>query len=173
MIIRVRSNSGIWRLNITSPTSTITTQTILDAIAQTRPHVVYEAPLSLDPRCMDHIDTNHPLCEQHGLANIMRDGLMIYCKVDASTCAENTAGGDGSATGADLTAAAATANTKPAPPSSSSNTKRVIDKDGCIKLIHTNDESNTNPGRNWSQNNCWPHSKANWPISNCLNIARY
>jgi len=146
MIIRVRTNIGIWRVTITStPTSSITTQTILDGIAQTRPHVVYEAPLSLDPKCSEPIDASKPLCEQHGLQN-MRDGLMIYCKVDASTCAENTAGnnktedGANSANDAIMSAAASDNNNNKQP----SNTKRIIDKDGCIKLIHTNDESTNN-----------------------------
>ncbi|KAL7459186.1 hypothetical protein ACHAWC_011685 [Mediolabrus comicus] len=140
MILRVRTNIGIWRVTITSPTSTITTQTILDAIAQTRPHVVYESPLSLDPKCSEPIDTSRPLCEQNGLAN-MRDGTMIYCKVDASTCAENTAGTGVAAADMNSNATSDADNNKP---TSSANTKRIIDKDGSIKLIHTNDESDTN-----------------------------
>lgn len=146
MIIRVRTNIGIWRVNIKSPTSSVTTQTILDEIAQTRPHVLYEAPLSLDPKCSQPIDTSRPLCEQRGLQ--MTDGLMIYCKVDASTCAENTVGNktDGGSSSANdgAMSAAATDNNNKQPSSSSAYTKRIIDKDGRIKLIHTNDESNTN-----------------------------
>eukprot|EP00577_Skeletonema_sp_RCC1716_P011235 CAMPEP_0113388852 /NCGR_PEP_ID=MMETSP0013_2-20120614/9305_1 /TAXON_ID=2843 ORGANISM="Skeletonema costatum, Strain 1716" /NCGR_SAMPLE_ID=MMETSP0013_2 /ASSEMBLY_ACC=CAM_ASM_000158 /LENGTH=511 /DNA_ID=CAMNT_0000271871 /DNA_START=97 /DNA_END=1632 /DNA_ORIENTATION=+ /assembly_acc=CAM_ASM_000158 len=143
MIIRVRTNIGIWRVTITSPPSSITTQTILDTIAQTRPHVVYEAPLSLDPKCSEPIDTSRPLCEQHGVQ--MRDGLMIYCKVDSSTCAENTVGnnngGNTNDTNMSTTAAASE-------PSSSTITKRIIAKDGTIKLIHTTD---TDPSNNKSE----------------------
>mmetsp|Transcript_10095 Transcript_10095/g.16654 ORF Transcript_10095/g.16654 Transcript_10095/m.16654 type:complete len:508 (-) Transcript_10095:12-1535(-) len=136
MIIRVRTNIGIWRVTIASPPSSITTQTILDTIAQTRPHVVYESPLSLDPKCSEPIDTSRPLCEQRGVQ--MRDGLMIYCKVDASTCAENTVGNTKSNNTSTTTSGGDEL------PSSSANTKRIIDKDGCIKLIHTTDESNPN-----------------------------
>lgn len=68
----------------------------------------------------------------------MRDGLMIYCKVDASTCAENTVGNTKSNNTSTTTSGGDEL------PSSSTNTKRIIDKDGCIKLIHTTDESNPN-----------------------------
>jgi len=68
----------------------------------------------------------------------MRDGLMIYCKVDASTCAENTVGNTKSNNTSSTTSGGDEL------PSSSANTKRIIDKDGCIKLIHTTDESNPN-----------------------------
>lgn len=148
MIIRVRTNIGIWRVTITStPSSSITVQTILDTIAETRPHVVYEASLCLDPKCSEPIDTTKPLAEQQQPQVQMRDGLMIYCKVDASTCAENTVGSsskdyssDNDATMSD--AAGAGGGDQPQPSSSSSaNTKRIIDKDGCIKLIHTNETS--------------------------------
>mmetsp|Transcript_16716 Transcript_16716/g.26034 ORF Transcript_16716/g.26034 Transcript_16716/m.26034 type:complete len:513 (+) Transcript_16716:224-1762(+) len=137
MIIRVRTNIGIWRVTIPTPSSTITTQTILDTIAQTRPHVIYEAPLSLDPKCSTPLDTSIPLCEQHGVQ--LRDGLMLYCKVDASTCAENTVGAGG---GDNASATAASGGAEPS--SSSTITKRIIDKDGSIKLIHTNTSSNSN-----------------------------
>ena len=66
---------------------------------------------------------------------------MLYCKVDASTCAENTASSnDGGATVNG--SAASLGGGEPA--TSSANTKRIIDKDGSIKLIHTNDETNPN-----------------------------
>ena len=126
MIIRVRTNIGIWRVTITStPSSSITVQTILDTIAETRPHVVYEASLCLDPKCSEPIDTTKPLAEQQQPQVQMRDGLMIYCKVDASTCAENTVGSsskdyssDNDATMSD--AAGAGAGDQPQPSSSSS-----------------------------------------------------
>ena len=72
----------------------------------------------------------------------MRDGLMIYCKVDASTCAENTVGGGASANTSAATATSGGADNDKS--STTANTKRIIDKDGCIKLIH--DESN-NPNK--------------------------
>jgi nuclear protein localization family protein 4 len=40
MIIRVRTNIGVWRVD--NLEASATTQDVLDGIAATRPHVVYE-----------------------------------------------------------------------------------------------------------------------------------
>ena len=48
MIIRIRTNVGVWRVEDLDADSA-TTQDVLDGIAKTRPHVVYEkvnAPLT-------------------------------------------------------------------------------------------------------------------------------
>lgn len=58
-------------------------------------------------------------------------GSMIYCVVDGSTCAENTKG-DESAAAASAPDSAAAAGA----PTGGGLTKRIIDKDGSIKLIH-------------------------------------
>ena len=63
---------------------------------------------------------------------------MIHCRVDASTCAENIvdASAASSSTSRD-------SETKPevGTTSGSSNTKRIIDKDGSIKLVHAEPSS--------------------------------
>eukprot|EP00571_Detonula_confervacea_P008544 CAMPEP_0172315746 /NCGR_PEP_ID=MMETSP1058-20130122/26143_1 /TAXON_ID=83371 /ORGANISM="Detonula confervacea, Strain CCMP 353" /LENGTH=515 /DNA_ID=CAMNT_0013029899 /DNA_START=34 /DNA_END=1581 /DNA_ORIENTATION=+ len=129
MIIRVRTNIGVWRIEDLDA-STSTTADILAGIAKTRPHVVYEKALSSDPRCDNPLDSTQPLSSQ-GLGH----GGMIHCRVDASTCAENTV--DGSSSAAADGGAMDTGNkNEGAAASSGGNTKRIIDKDGSIKLVH-------------------------------------
>jgi len=124
MIIRLRTNIGVWRVEDLDAT-TSTTADILSGIAKTRPHVIYEKPLSIDPKCDTQLDTTKTLAEQ-GLGH----GSMIYCKVDASSCAENTVAA-GSADGMDVES-----SDNSGAVSSGGNTKRIIDKDGSIKLVH-------------------------------------
>ena len=126
MIVRVRTNIGVWRVEDLDAT-TSTSADILSSIAKTRPHVVYEKTLSLDPKCDTQLDTTKTLAEQ-GLGH----GSMIYCKVDASSCAENTVAA-ASADGMDVESSD---NSGGAAVSSGGNTKRIIDKDGSIKLVH-------------------------------------
>ena len=124
MIIRLRTNIGVWRVEDLDAT-TSTSADILSGIAKTRPHVIYEKPLSLDPKCDTQLDTTKTLAEQ-GLGH----GSMIYCKVDAASCAENTVA---SADGMDVESSD---NKDSSAVSSGGNTKRIIDKDGSIKLVH-------------------------------------
>lgn len=111
--------------------STATTADVLAGIAKTRPHVVYEKPLSTDPRCEAPLNATKPLSAQ-GLGH----GSMIHCRVDASTCAENTV--EGSAGAASTAADGGGADTSDGAPSAAGggNTKRIIDKDGSIKLVY-------------------------------------
>ena len=134
MIVRVRTNIGVWRIEDLDAT-TSTSADILSGIAKTRPHVIYEKPLSLDPKCDTQLDTTKTLAEQ-GLGH----GSMIYCKVDASSCAENTVAA--SADGMDVES-----SDNSGAVSSGGNTKRIIDKDGSIKLVHAEGPSqNTDKG---------------------------
>mmetsp|Transcript_15663 Transcript_15663/g.33071 ORF Transcript_15663/g.33071 Transcript_15663/m.33071 type:complete len:504 (+) Transcript_15663:63-1574(+) len=128
MIIRVRTNIGVWRVE-NLDASTATTADVLAGIAKTRPHVVYEKPLSTDPRCDNHLDASAPLSSQ-GLGH----GSMIHCRVDASTCAENTVAEAGSpaAGGAGDT----DMKTEGGGVVTGGTTKRIVDKDGSIKLVH-------------------------------------
>jgi nuclear protein localization family protein 4 len=130
MIIRIRTNMGQWRVEVPA---TANPSDILSAIATTRPHVVYERPLSLDPACNTPLDTNATL-ESQGVHH----GGMIYCKVDGSTCAENTKGdntnGSASLEATDSAAGGGTTTT----------TKRIIAPDGSIKLIHSSEPSSNN-----------------------------
>lgn len=132
MIIRIRTNIGVWRVEDLDA-STATTADILAGIAKTRPHVVYEKPLSSDPRCENPLDTSKPLSSQ-GLGH----GSMIHCKVDASSCVENTIVDGSSSTVAASSADGSTAmdTTTKTEQQRGGNTKRIIDKDGSIKLVH-------------------------------------
>ena len=121
MIIRVRSNVGVWRIEGLDQ-ATSTGETILAEIAKTRPHVSYEKPLSRDPACQEPLDLGINLT-----SNGLKHGAMIHCRVDPSTCATSDA---------PLTAAAAgEIEAGTGVPQDSSNMKRIIDKDGQIKLV--------------------------------------
>jgi len=123
MIIRVRSNVGVWRIEV-SDQVTSTGETILEEIAKTRPHVSYEKSLSRDPACQQPIDLGMSLTSQS-----LKHGAMIHCRVDPSTCATadaplSTARENEGGTGV---------------PQDSSNMKRIIDKDGQIRLVPSNE----------------------------------
>eukprot|EP00561_Arcocellulus_cornucervis_P013869 CAMPEP_0185805270 /NCGR_PEP_ID=MMETSP1322-20130828/3758_1 /TAXON_ID=265543 /ORGANISM="Minutocellus polymorphus, Strain RCC2270" /LENGTH=72 /DNA_ID=CAMNT_0028501301 /DNA_START=56 /DNA_END=270 /DNA_ORIENTATION=+ len=49
MLIRVRTNAGLWR--VPDLTSTSTVSDLLSAISATRPMVEYTTPLCSDPGC--------------------------------------------------------------------------------------------------------------------------
>ena len=119
MIIRVRSNVGVWRVEGLDE-ATSTGETILAEITKTRPHVSYEKPLSRDPACQQPLDLGASLKSQN-----LRHGSMIHCRVDSSTCATAEA----------PIAAAGENESGPSVPKDSSNMKRIIDKDGQIKLV--------------------------------------
>ncbi|KAL7441112.1 hypothetical protein ACHAXH_008473 [Discostella pseudostelligera] len=147
MILRIRTNMGVWRVDL-PPTAHV--HDILSKIAETRPHVVYETPLSFDPKCEVPLDTSKILSEQGGGG--LQNGSMIYCRVDASTCAENTvgsarAGGGGNGgdammaevNGSAMETGAAAGNATAT--GGGGITKRIIDKDGSIKLIHADGQA--------------------------------
>ena len=117
---------GQWRVEV-PPSSTPTD--ILTAIAQTRPHVVYETPLSSDPPCQNPLVPHSTLESQE-----VSHGPMIYWKMDGSTCAENKV--EEPAAVAAASAATASGGAGIASPTKNGLTKRIIDKDGSIKLVH-------------------------------------
>ena len=123
MLLRIRSNVGVWRVDGLDE-GTATVADILAGVAAARPHVVYEKPFSFDPPCNEHIDTTKTLSEQG-----LKHGAMVHCRVDASTCV-------------DVTAKPAADEQQPEAAEqqqkqSSSNMRRVIDKNGSIKLVHS------------------------------------
>ena len=134
MIIRVRTNIGVWRVE-NLDAATATTAHVLAGIAATRPHVVYERPLCTDARCELPLDEGLTLSSQ-GFGH----GSMLHCRVDASTCAENTAaiaGGDDVSMTNNVDGKISTGGKSAG--SSSNNggiMKRVIGKDGSIQLVH-------------------------------------
>jgi nuclear protein localization family protein 4 len=136
MIIRVRTNIGVWRVEDLDP-ATATPSDVIAGIAATRPHVVYETPLSSDPRCDVPLDASTPLSSQ-GFGH----GSMVHCRVDPSTCAENTvvassAAGAAAVGGADVSMTDADRKSEGGGGGGGGGiTKRVIGKDGSIRLVH-------------------------------------
>ena len=131
MLLRVRSNVGVWRVeNLDESTATVSD--VLEGIAKSRPHVVYEKPLSFDPGCQEPLNTTQTLTEQK-----LRHGSMVHCRVDATTCAEfrpvTEDDGDNVPSG--------TKKSTTAHESTPAGVlmKRVVDKDGAIKLVPSTD----------------------------------
>jgi hypothetical protein len=140
MLIRVRNNTGLWRVELSGTIqSSATIQDVLDAIQVNRPHVFYTKSLSFDPACKRPIDTHRTLAEQ-GISH----GSMIYCEVDATTTLDitapvNAATAEDTKEGGGSLNVVAQSETKKA----SAHMKRVIGSDGTIQLVPTND-INTN-----------------------------
>jgi len=127
MLIRVRSNVGVWRVDgLDEKLSTL--EAVMQKIAETRPHVVYTQPLSADPACSQPFDVSQPL---HALG--LRQGSMVHCRVDPSTCADQTMA-DVQMDGEDVAMTAVGDGEK-------QHMRRVIGKDGSIKLVPTNETS--------------------------------
>lgn len=121
MLLRVRSNVGVWRVeNLDEGTATVAD--VLAGIAASRPHVVYEKLLAMDPACNQPLDTSKTLSEQG-----LRHGSMVHCRVDPSTCVDITTKAQSKDGEQEVEIQ------QPA----TSNMRRVIDKDGTIKLVHS------------------------------------
>jgi len=128
MIVRVRSNVGVWRVEGLDPSST--GEDILGRISSTRPHVTYEAPPSSDPACKHPLDLSMTLTSLN-----LKHGSMIYCRVDPSSCADaSVAVADGCGAEQQETASSTAQDAN-----ITVNMKRVIDKDGQIKLVPSNE----------------------------------
>ena len=132
MLLRVRSNVGVWRVEGLDE-ATATVEDLKRGIAMTRPHVVYTQDFSADPGGKQLIDVNQTL-KQQGLA---QNGTMVHCRVDPSTCVETLPSGtsaagvgtSSSSLGNSVSASATTSTTAPM--------RRIIDKDGRIRLVHS------------------------------------
>eukprot|EP00529_Nitzschia_sp_RCC80_P023210 CAMPEP_0113459604 /NCGR_PEP_ID=MMETSP0014_2-20120614/10540_1 /TAXON_ID=2857 /ORGANISM="Nitzschia sp." /LENGTH=475 /DNA_ID=CAMNT_0000351197 /DNA_START=15 /DNA_END=1442 /DNA_ORIENTATION=- /assembly_acc=CAM_ASM_000159 len=140
MILRVRSNVGVWRVDGLSRTST--GQDVINGIAKTRPHVEYEKPLSLDPASQQLLDLSASL-ESQNLAH----GSMIYCRVDPASCADATVSAAGGGAAASPSAAGEDGTGDNAWTNNTSNMKRIIDKDGSIKLVPSAEVRNAGEDR--------------------------
>jgi nuclear protein localization protein 4 homolog len=131
MIIRVRSNVGIWRVTVPDGA---TPEDVLMSIQQSRPHVVYETPLCSDPACQIPLDGNQSLVNQR-----LSHGSMIHCKVDPSTCTDVSSATSNGAAGAAASDSGVAQEDSSNSSSNNANTnvhmKRVIDADGRIKLV--------------------------------------
>jgi nuclear protein localization protein 4 homolog len=128
MLLRVRSNVGVWRVEVADQIALV--QDILMGIQESRPHVVYEKPLSADPACLQPLDATVPLVAQ-GITH----GSMIHCRVDPATTVDVTV----------ASVAAGTSETEESDaielPTKYTNMRRVIAKDGTIKLVPSGETS--------------------------------
>jgi nuclear protein localization family protein 4 len=134
---------GVWRIDGLDA-ATATVEDVLNGIAQTRPHVDYEKPLCKDPGCQTPLDKTKPLKDQN-----LQHGSMVHCRVDPASCADISAAtmnSEDTDTTATTTATVTTNSTAAEGGGDSSqqqtvqsNMKRIIDKDGSIKLVPTNE----------------------------------
>ena len=134
MILRIRSNVGVWRVEV--PNSTVTVADVYAEIQKTRPHVVYEQPLSRDPACRDPLRDNLSLLEQ-GLT--LQNGTMIHCRVDPATTVDVVAAKAAVATDQVDAPEAATPASGGNAPQQQQHMRRVIGKDGSIQLVPTSE----------------------------------
>lgn len=142
MLIRVRSNVGVWRVDGLDE-ATATVNDVKRGIAKTRPHVVFTQELSADPSGTQLVEEGRTLKEQ-GLA---QHGNMLHCRVDPSTCVEAFATAASQDNGADATMKdLGQISTQPSTGASVGNMRRVIDKDGRIRMVPTS-EAPSGPDR--------------------------
>lgn len=130
MLIRVRTNVGVWRIDNLDDTLS-QTKHVLEGIKKVRPNVVIEKPLSFDPGCGNLIDDEQTLRAQN-----LFHGAMIHCRVDPATCVEATAAFDTSNSESSASAPNGSSG------STSNNMHRVIAKDGSIKLVPKEHDTN-------------------------------
>lgn len=131
MLIRVRSNVGVWRIEGLDDSATV--GDVLAGIARTRPHVVYTAPLSSDPACRHELPPGVPLRNQ-GIGH----GSMIHCRVDPATTVDVSAPPPSSSS-AMMDEDGGGGNKAETAKKPNSNMRRVIGKDGQIQLVPTSE----------------------------------
>lgn len=135
MLVRVRSNMGVWRVQV-ADAATATVADVLAGIRESRPNVVYEKPLSADPACLVPLDPHTSLAAQ----GILQNGAMVHCRVDPATTVDVTVVAAFSAAENDGTTEGTTTTTSTT--TTTNNMRRVIDKDGTIKLVPSSETVN-------------------------------
>lgn len=154
MIVRVRTNVGLWRVDGLDEKSA-TVNDLMRRISDTRPHLVYEKSFSLDPSGQQPLNVHKTLASQ-GLGH----GSMVYTRVDPTTAIDvvdinvndtnginhHTVGGEHSMaeSSSSLSLAASTRNVPPAVGSHHIGMRRVVDKDGQIRLVPASDTGGNN-----------------------------
>ena len=127
---------GQWRIEDLDAT-TATPSDVLSNIAKTKPNVIYESPLSMDPKCLQHLDVNRTLVSQ-GLGH----GSMIHAKVDPTTTVTvNNAATPTKATSEDNSSN----NAEGGGTTTNGAMKRIIAADGSIQLTAATGEDASNP----------------------------
>ncbi len=136
MIIRVQTNIGQWRINISEES---TGQDLLNEITNTRPNILFQKSLSLDRSYQQPLDVHASLKAQN-----LSHGSMLYCIVDESTAVSTAAAAETT-----TTTETSTNNVHGDTTSTTTNPKhmkRIINKDGSISLIadDANPDNNNN-----------------------------
>jgi len=94
MLIRLRTNVGLWRIPDLTDSTTI--DQLYAKIKETRPNLVFTKPLSLDPKCESQVLSD----ESKTLRDLkIVNGHMMYAFVDENSCIappEDSAAGGGS-----------------------------------------------------------------------------
>ncbi|GAX11056.1 nuclear protein localization protein 4 homolog [Fistulifera solaris] len=126
MLLRVRSNVGVWRVEV--PSDDCTVRSILQSISTTRPHVVYERPLSRDAAYEQPLEAGVNL-------DFLTHGSMVYCRVDPATCADQSINSQAVVESDESLKDTAENAVK----SKQTNMRRVIGKDGSIILVPSNE----------------------------------
>ena len=128
MIVRVRTNAGLWRVELEKDDSNATVKDIDMEIRRKRPNLIYTSPISLDPGCKEPLDAETTL----NLYKISH-GSMLHARVDVETSAElnlNVADANGS-------------NPENDKSKEGLKVKRTIGKDGSI-LVSYEDAADSN-----------------------------
>jgi Nuclear pore localisation protein NPL4 len=116
MIVRVRSNVGVWRVTVPDDA---TVATLKEEIKKTRPAIVFEIDFCFDPACRELIAPELDLSDQG-----VEHGSMVHCRVDPKTAAST-----------EIAPAETSATAALPAPRATGNFRRVIDKDGNVHLV--------------------------------------
>jgi hypothetical protein len=124
MIVRVRSNVGVWRVEVADDA---TIAALKEEIRKTRPAIVFDKEFCFDPGCREPIAPELDLADQG-----VEHGSMVHCRVDPKTAAST------------IEVAAPSAEPDAPAPDAAPRTghfRRVIDKDGNVHLVPSNEVS--------------------------------
>lgn len=124
---------GVWRIDGLNE-DTATVEDVLQGIARTKPHVLYEKPLSRDPACTIPLEENTGNNKKTLKAQNLGHGAMVHCRVDPASCADIMTPRPIDVD-APMDEAAVDINTNNNSANANLNMKRIIDKDGSIQLV--------------------------------------
>lgn len=146
MLLRIRSNVGMWRIDGLDETKS-TIYDVYQNILKTRPHIVYEKQLCSDIECNTLIpnDNHTTTLQQLGL----KHGTIIYCRVDPTTANDISITSASTATTiqqedndnmiASVTNEKGDQSRQPQQQQMSNHMRRTIDSDGKIILVPCNE----------------------------------
>ncbi len=111
---------------------TATVEDVLQGIARTKPHVLYEKPLSRDPACTIPLEENTGNNKKTLKAQNLGHGAMVHCRADPASCADIMTPRPLDVD-PPMDEAAVDTNTNNNSANANLNMKRIIDKDGSIQ----------------------------------------